>query len=74
MAAVFAHEAGNPLAGIFLSLKCVESQLEKQKANDPSLISTIRGAIGEIDRLGLLLKEFRSLVLRTLSISSARIL
>ena len=62
MAAVFAHEAGNPLAGILLSLKCVESQLEKQKINDSSLISTIRGAIGEIDRLGSLLKEFRSLV------------
>ena len=62
MAAVFAHEAGNPLAGILLSLKCVESQLDKQQANDPSLISTIRGAIGEIGRLGSLLKEFRSLV------------
>src|SRR4030095_10083151 len=42
MAAVFAHEAGNPLAGILLSLKCVESQLDKQQASDPSLISTIR--------------------------------
>ena len=63
MAAVFAHEAGNPLAGILLSLKCVESQLEKQEVNDPSLISTIRGAIGEIGRLGSLLQEFRSLVL-----------
>ena len=62
MAAVFAHEVGNPLAGILLSLKCVESQLEKQEVNDPSLISMIRGAIGEIDRLGSLLKEFRSLV------------
>ena len=62
MAAVFAHEAGNPLAGILLSLKCVEIQLEKQQVNDPSLIPIIRGAIGEIDRLGSLLKEFRSLV------------
>ena len=62
MAAVFAHEAGNPLAGILLSLKCVESQLEKQEVDDPFLISTIRGAIGEIGRLGSLLKEFRSLV------------
>ena len=61
MAAVFAHEVGNPLAGIHLSLKCVESQLKKQEVNDPSLISMIRGAIGEIDRLGSLLKEFRSL-------------
>jgi signal transduction histidine kinase len=61
MAAVFAHEAGNPLAGILLSLKCVESQLEKQEVNDPSLISTIRGAIGEVHRLSSLLKEFRSL-------------
>jgi signal transduction histidine kinase len=62
MAAVFAHEAGNPLAGILLSLKCVESQLEEQEVDDPFLISTIRGAIGEVGRLGSLLKEFRSLV------------
>ena len=61
-AAVFAHEVGNPLAGILLSLKCVESQLQKQEINDPALISMIRGAIGEINRLGSLLKEFRSLV------------
>jgi signal transduction histidine kinase len=60
-AAVFAHEVGNPLAGVLLSLKCVESQLKKQEVNDPSLISMIRGAIGEIDRLGSLLKEFRTL-------------
>jgi two-component system, NtrC family, sensor histidine kinase HydH len=60
-AAVFAHEVGNPLAGILLSLKCVESQLKKHKVNDPSLKSLIRGAIGEIDRLGSLLKEFRAL-------------
>ena len=60
-AAVFAHEVGNPLAGILLSLKCVESRLKKQEVNDPSLISMIRGAIGEIDRLGSLLKEFRDL-------------
>lgn len=62
MAAVFAHEAGNPLAGILLSLKCVESQLEKQEVDDRLLISTIRGAIEEVGRLGSLLKEFRSLV------------
>src|SRR4249920_796885 len=60
-AAVFAHEVGNPLAGILLSLKCVESQLKKHEVNDPSLKSLIRGAIGEIDRLGSLLKEFRAL-------------
>jgi signal transduction histidine kinase len=60
-AAVFAHEVGNPLAGILLSLKCVESQLQKQEINDPASISMIRGAIREINRLGSLLKEFRSL-------------
>jgi two-component system, LuxR family, sensor kinase FixL len=63
MAAVFAHEVGNPLTGILLSLKCVESQLAKQEVHDPSLLSTIRAALGEIDRLGSLLKEFRSLAL-----------
>jgi nitrogen fixation/metabolism regulation signal transduction histidine kinase len=61
MAAVFAHEVGNPLTGILLSLKCVESQLEKQQVDYPYLLSMIRGAVGEIDRLGLLLNEFRSL-------------
>lgn len=61
MAVVFAHEVGNPLAGIRLSLKLVESQLKEKELNDPGLISMIRGATGEIDRLALLLKEFRSL-------------
>jgi len=61
MAAVFAHEVGNPLTGILLALKCVESQLEKQEVPDPSLLSMIQAALGEIDRLGSLLKEFRSL-------------
>jgi signal transduction histidine kinase len=62
MAAVFAHEVGNPLAGILFSLKLVDKQLEEKKVDDSSLISMIRGAIGELDRLGLLLREFRSLV------------
>jgi signal transduction histidine kinase len=71
-AAIFAHEVGNPLAGILLSLKYVEIQLEKQEANDPSLLSVIQGAIGEIDRLGSLLNEFRSLALeQTLNLRCA---
>lgn len=61
MAAVFAHEVGNPLAGISLSLKCVDRQLEEKQV-DPATTSMIRDAIGEIDRLASLLKEFRSLV------------
>jgi len=61
MAAVFAHEVGNPLAGISLSLKCVDRQLEEKQVDDPSLVSMIRDAIGEIDRLASLPKEFRSL-------------
>jgi two-component system sensor histidine kinase HydH len=69
MAAVFAHEVGNPLAGILFSLKLVDRQLEVKQVDDPSLLSMIRGAIGEIDRLGLLLREFRSLVpLQTLDL------
>ena len=35
MAAVFAHEVGNPLAGILLSLKCVESQLKNRRSMIP---------------------------------------
>ena len=60
-AAFFAHEVGNPLTAILLSLKCVERQLTKREVNDPASISMIRGAIREINRLGSLLKEFRSL-------------
>jgi nitrogen fixation/metabolism regulation signal transduction histidine kinase len=74
MAAVFAHEVGNPLTEILLSLKCVESQLEKQDVDYPYLLSMIRGAVGEIDRLRLLLNEFRSLAPEKLSTSSAPIL
>jgi signal transduction histidine kinase len=61
MAAVFAHEVGNPLAGISLSLKCVDGRLEEKQVDDPALTSMIRDAIGEIDRLASLLKEFRAL-------------
>jgi signal transduction histidine kinase len=47
---------------ILFSLKLVDRQLEEKQVDDPSLISMIRGAIGEIDRLGSLLQQFRSLV------------
>ncbi|MET0503329.1 MAG: ATP-binding protein [Candidatus Binatia bacterium] len=60
-AAVFAHEVGNPLCGILLSLQSVESRLKKNQIHDSFSISVIRNAIGEIDRLGSLLREFRAL-------------
>ena len=61
MAAVFAHEVGNPLAGILLSLQYIDRQLKGKKVNDPAMTSTIRDTIAEIDRLASLLKEFRAL-------------
>jgi len=60
-AALFAHEVGNPLVGILWSLRCVEDRLKKQEGNNSPVISMIRSALGEIDRLGSLLKEFRAL-------------
>jgi len=60
-AAIFAHEVGNPLAGLLLSLECVESHLHEQGVNDSRVISMIRGSISEINRLGSLLKQFRAL-------------
>jgi PAS domain S-box-containing protein len=63
MAAVFAHEVANPLTGLSASLQFVQSELETKKLGDIFLRNTIRGATQEIDRLGSLLNEFRSLAL-----------
>ena len=63
MAAVFAHEVANPLTGVSASLQFVENELEKKKLDDRLLRDTVHGAMREIDRLGSLLKEFRSLAL-----------
>jgi PAS domain S-box-containing protein len=63
MAAVFAHEVANPLTGISAALQFVESEFEGKKFNDPFLRDTVHGVVREIQRLGSLLNEFRSLAL-----------
>ena len=59
-AAVFGHEVANSLTVISSSLQFVEMELETKQVGDPDLIAVIKSAVGEIDRLGSLLKEFRS--------------
>jgi PAS domain S-box-containing protein len=63
MAAVFAHEVANPLTGLSASLQFVQSELDTKKLGDTFLRDTVRAARQEIDRLGSLLDEFRSLAL-----------
>ena len=60
-AAVFAHEVGNPLQAIFLSIEFIESEFNRKQIADPVLISTIEATMREIVRLRSLLHEFRSL-------------
>jgi signal transduction histidine kinase len=60
-AALFAHEVANPLQGISAALEFVKNDLEGAKYDVRVLISTIRRALLEIDRLGSLLHEFRSI-------------
>jgi signal transduction histidine kinase len=59
-AAVFGHEVANSLTVISSSLQFVEMKLETKQVDDPGLIAVVKGAVGEIDRLGSLLNEFRS--------------
>jgi len=59
-AAVFGHEFANSLTVISSSLQFVERELEKRRVNDSALMAVIQSALGEINRLDLLLNEFRS--------------
>lgn len=73
-AAAFAHEVANPLSAIFAALQFVKSGLERKQINDPVLITTVAGVMQEVDRLGLLLNEFRALALpQNLDLQSADI-
>ncbi len=61
MAAVFGHEVANPLNGIAAALSCVKSDLESPQFDIRHSIATLQGALLEIDRLGSLLNDFRSI-------------
>jgi signal transduction histidine kinase len=62
-AAAFAHEVANPLSAIFCALQFVKNELDGKHVNSPVLMTTVAGVMQEVDRLGLLLNEFRALVL-----------
>ncbi|HEX2227281.1 MAG TPA: PAS domain S-box protein [Candidatus Binatia bacterium] len=59
-AAAFAHEIGNPLNGISASLQFLQLQL-RGKCDDAMVNETVDLALKEIDSLGSLLSDFRSL-------------
>jgi len=58
--AVFAHEVANPLHGLSTCLQLIERTLKSKQVKDLVLTTTIHDMKGELDRLGLLLNEFRS--------------
>lgn len=59
-AAVFAHEIGNPLNGLSTSLEIVKTVLAASPAVDPVVEETIENARMEINRLAVLLEDYRS--------------
>ncbi|MGH7845819.1 MAG: PAS domain S-box protein [Candidatus Binatia bacterium] len=61
-AAVFAHEIGNPLNGISVSLQMLHRQISAKKDSRSSPLDTVlRNVFKEINRITLLLNDFRSL-------------
>jgi two-component system, LuxR family, sensor kinase FixL len=61
MAAVFAHEVGNPLYAVSTSLEFMEIELVREQTAQSNIIPTIQLARREIDRLASMLRQFRSL-------------
>jgi two-component system, NtrC family, sensor histidine kinase HydH len=57
-AALFAHEVASPLQGMSASLESIEKRLKT--TDDPRLATTMRDFRREVDRLIILLDEFRS--------------
>jgi signal transduction histidine kinase len=62
-AAAFAHEVANPLSAIFGNLQFVKIGLERKQVSDRVLITAVAGVMREVDRLCVLLDEFRALAL-----------
>jgi nitrogen-specific signal transduction histidine kinase len=57
-AALFAHEVASPLQGMSSALQLIESELKTN--HDPLLTTNMRSFRREVDRLIILLDEFRS--------------
>jgi signal transduction histidine kinase len=57
-AALFAHEVASPLQGMSASLQLIERELKTN--HDPILTANMRSFRREVDRLIILLEEFRS--------------
>ena len=57
-AALFAHEVASPLQGMAASLQLIERDLKTN--HDPLVTTTMRSFRREVDRLMILLEEFRS--------------
>jgi two-component system sensor kinase FixL len=61
-AAKFAHEVGNPLNGMYMTVQLLERRLAKHKEELGSTFDPIvRNLMGEVKRLTALLDDFRSL-------------
>ena len=61
-AAVFAHEIGNPLNALSTTLQFLKRQVTTNRENDTAFLnSTLESVLHEIDHLGSLLGDFRSL-------------
>jgi signal transduction histidine kinase len=59
-AAVFAHEVANPLNAISTSLQCLQFDLRGRQDISPEILNSLNEASGEIERLSLLLRDFRN--------------
>ncbi len=60
-AAVFAHEIANPLNGLSTSLQIMTDLVNESSYENPLLRETLEGAHQEIQRLTMLLGDYRSL-------------
>ncbi|MGE5304893.1 MAG: PAS domain S-box protein [Alphaproteobacteria bacterium] len=60
-AAKFAHEVGNPLNNIYMTIQLLSRRLEQAGVTDEKSLGTFQTIVKEIKRLNSLLGDFRSL-------------
>ncbi len=60
-AATFAHEVGNPLNGIYMTMQLLERSLVEQKNPDATVLSRVDNIRRQLERMRALLDDFRSL-------------